>query len=84
MIVDDSFNYHARLKMELWFTIIRFHQLSCSLDVFKFDMIVHNSFFPFDRADDSEWYLEPSSTITNYHDRLTQALDIRLALETCF
>ena len=25
MIVDDSFNYHARLKTELWFTIIRFH-----------------------------------------------------------
>ena len=45
MIVDDSFNYHARLKHELSFTIINYHQLSCSLDVFKFDMIVHDSFF---------------------------------------
>ena len=39
MIVDDSFEH------ELSFTIINYHQLSCSLDMFKFDMIVHDSFF---------------------------------------
>ena len=38
MIVDDSFNYHARLNTN-------YHSLSCSLDMFKFDMIVHDSFF---------------------------------------
>ena len=44
MIVDDSFNYHARLNTKLSFTIINYHQLSCSLDMFKFDVIVHDSF----------------------------------------
>ena len=61
MIVDDSFNYHARLNTNyhsLSSTITNYHQLSCSLDMFKldmfkFDMIVHDSFFPFDLAADS-------------------------------
>ena len=44
MIVDDNFNYHSRLNT-LSFTIINYHQLSCSLDMFKFEMIVHDSFF---------------------------------------
>ena len=48
MIVDDSFNYHARLNMNyhsLSSAITNYHQLSCSLDMFKLDMIVHDSFF---------------------------------------
>ena len=38
--VDDSSNYQARFN-----TIINYHQLSRSLDVLKFDMIVDDSFF---------------------------------------
>ena len=39
-----------------------YHQLSCSLNMFKFDMIVHSFFFPFDRADERF-----RQTIMNYH-----------------
>ena len=38
MIVDDSFNYHARLNTN-------YHRLSCSLDMCKFNMIVDDSFY---------------------------------------
>ena len=41
MIVDDSFKYDARLNTSYH----DYHQLSCSLDMFKFEMIVHDSFF---------------------------------------
>ena len=47
MIVDDSFNYHARLNTNyhaLSSTIINYDQLSRGLDVFKFHMIVDDSF----------------------------------------
>ena len=43
MIVDDELS--RTFEHELSFTIINYHQLSCSLDMFKFDMIVHDSFF---------------------------------------
>ena len=48
MMVDDSFNYCTRFNANhraLLSTIIGYHQLSCSLDMFKFDMVVDNSFF---------------------------------------
>ena len=35
MIVDDSFDYHAHYH----------HRLSCSLNIFKFDMVVDDSFY---------------------------------------
>ena len=53
MIVDDSFNYQARLN-ELSCSIIAFHQKSCSLDMSKLDMIVRDSFFLFEQEEDSE------------------------------
>ena len=42
MIVDDSSNYHARLTIMHYH--IDYHQLSCSLGKFKFDMIVDDGF----------------------------------------
>ena len=62
MIVDDSFNYHARLNTNyhsLSSTITNYHAV---WTLFKFDMIVHDSFFPFDRADE-----QFRQTIMNYH-----------------
>ena len=57
MMVDDSFNYCTRFNTNhraLLSTIIGYHQLSCSLDMFKFDTVVDDKFFfPFERAD--EW-----------------------------
>ena len=47
MIVDDSFDYQARLNTNyhaLSSTIIDYHQLSYSLDIFKFDIIFDDSF----------------------------------------
>ena len=45
MIVHDSFNYHTCLITKLSCTILDYHQLSRSLDKFKFEMIVDDSFF---------------------------------------
>lgn len=47
MIADGSFNYCACLNVNyhaLTFTTINYHQLSCSLDMLKFDMIIDDSF----------------------------------------
>ena len=45
MIVDNSSNYHVRLNTDdLSCTIISYYQLSRSLDVLKFDMIIDDSF----------------------------------------
>ena len=54
MIVHDSFNYHTCLITKLSCTILDYHQLSRSLDMFKFEMIVDDSFFPFERADNNK------------------------------
>ena len=35
-------------------SIITFHQMSCSLDISKFDMILNDSFLLFEREEDSE------------------------------
>ena len=40
-----QFQLSRTCEHELSFSIIYYHQLSCSLDMFKFDMIVHDSFF---------------------------------------
>ena len=47
MMVDDSFNYHTRLitnYLALYSTI--YHQLSCSLGMFKSEMKVDVNFCP--------------------------------------
>lgn len=48
MMVDDSFNYCTRFNTNyraLLSTIIGYHQLSYSLDMFKFDTVVDDNFF---------------------------------------
>ena len=50
MIVGDSFNYHARLNTSYQALFIHYQQLSCSLDMYRFDMIVDDSFLQFERA----------------------------------
>ena len=51
MILNDSFILIASLNPNF----IHYHWLLCSLNMFKFNMIVNDSFLLFEHVDDGEW-----------------------------